>query len=968
MLNSIKNRILVLFAAGLLFLCGHTFAQQQCEGEWDLLMGKYITDACYTSAICVDQNRVYVGGYFRHSTWQNEGKGFGFYNAGRIFHPDGGVDGEYCRVRALYATENGMLVGGLFDRVKDFQTHNIALWTDAGWKAFGAGTNGEVHAVIEFQGRIYAGGEFTRAGNQKIAYLSRWNGQAWEPVGAPLNGPVYAMAIHEDALYVGGRFTKAGDLEVNHIACFDGSAWSALGPGVNGSVQAITVLGDDLILGGRFERAGSMTVNKICGWTGNAFEPLGQGFWGNVLCLAADGENLYAGGEFTYAPGYDQPFNYMACWNGSGWLRLGDGLTGPAFSIGVRGKDIYVGGCFPITNTIWQPSTFYPYYSQFYLVRWRNPVPEFPFRRISSDPFPDFEYCSSFSWRDYDGDGDEDIYMASYMRPIFRNEGNGTFTRAYGGHINQDASVIALWCDFDNDGDQDQLKMETYYFNNQYRRENCVYINNGSGTLYRRETLLPQVRNPGDWYRWACWTDLDSDGWNDLIMIKTTDNEIFSVESFLNIAGHHFSFHSTLSFRIPYSCGLSPCFTDIDQDGDMDILCIGTDNSSSHANINYLLNNDGCGQFTWQEIDLSTLKYLQSASCAFGDYDNDGDQDLVLTNRKWLDNALFENRGSIGFEYRSDSPVSNDQGNSESANWCDYDNDGDLDLFIFNIQGSENYMYENLGNGNFHRIYNNPYANAQLASKGGIWYDYNRDGYQDLLMAGSDFALFENTASGNYWLNLKLVGVKSNRDALGARAHVKAVIRGEPVLQTRTVYNQDGFLQNSLEQVFGLGDAAVAENILIEWPSGIWQVLSDVEADQFLTITEDTSETALSKIMNLSAREALLAGLFESTGKPALNESALPVEYVLLPCVPNPFNPSTEIRYELPRPAHVNLRVFNARGQVMLNLVNELQPSGRYQVLWNGCDDLGTSVPSGLYLCRLETAGVVKTIKMILVR
>jgi hypothetical protein len=964
MLNSAENRILNLFTAGLLFLCGHTLAQQQCEGEWDLLIGKH--DAShYTRAICVDRDRVFVGGYFWHNMWHNNGKGFGYYNSGRIIHPDGGVNGEYCRVRALYPVENGMLVGGLFDRVKDFQTHNIARWTDTGWEVFGTGTNCEVHAVIEFQGQVYAGGEFTRAGDQKIAYLARWNGQAWEPAGAPLNGPVYAMTIWQNKLYTGGRFTKAGDLEVNRIACFDGSTWSALGPGVNGSVQAMTVLEEDLILGGRFEKAGSLTVNKICRWTGNAFEPLGQGFWGNVLCLAADGTDLYAGGEFNYAPGYARPFNHIARWNGSGWMRLGDGLTGPVFSIGVHEKDIYIGGQFQVTESPWE---LWIINVQYYLVRWRNPVPDVPFRRVASDVFPDTEFSCSFSWRDYDGDGDDDCYFSAYRLPLFRNEGNGTFSRAYGGHINQDASVVALWCDFDNDGDQDQLKIEAYYINYQYRRGNCMYINDGSGTLYRNETLLPKIGNLGDWYRWACWTDLDSDGWNDLIMIRYSHDGTYSVDTFLNIGGRHFSHHSTERFRIPYSYWFSiGGFEDIDQDGDIDILFMQV-SRSSFDNVNFMLRNDGTGHFSRQEIGLTVGEYMRCMACVWGDYDNDGDFDPVLANMDWQDNALFENLGNGVFEYRPDSPVSGDEGDSYSASWCDFDNDSDLDLFFFNSTNFENNMYENLGAGNFQRIYDNPFAAARLSSVGGIWYDYNRDGYQDLLTAGVDVALFENTASGNHWLNIKLVGVKSNRDALGARVHVKAVINGELVLQTRTVHNQNGYLQSSLEQVIGLGNTAVAPVVLIEWPSGIWQVLTNVEADQFLTVIEDTSETSLSKITNLSAREALMAGLFESAGKSASNQSALPLEYALLPCAPNPFNPSTEILYELPRPAHVNLRVFNARGQVMRNLVNESQPAGRYQVRWNGCNDRGTPAPSGLYLCRLETAGVVKTMKMILIR
>jgi hypothetical protein len=99
--------------------------------------------------------------------------------------------------------------------------------------------------------------------------------------------------------------------------------------------------------------------------------------------------------------------------------------------------------------------------------------------------------------------------------------------------------------------------------------------------------------------------------------------------------------------------------------------------------------------------------------------------------------------------------------------------------------------------------------------------------------------LYQNNGNLNYWIEINCIGTVSNRAAIGARVRLKANIGGEPVWQLREISSKTGFMaQNSLMVHFGLGDAAVIDSILVQWPSGLTDTLSDIAAEQFLNIYE----------------------------------------------------------------------------------------------------------------------------------
>jgi Leucine-rich repeat (LRR) protein len=233
----------------------------------------------------------------------------------------------------------------------------------------------------------------------------------------------------------------------------------------------------------------------------------------------------------------------------------------------------------------------------------------------------------------------------------------------------------------------------------------------------------------------------------------------------------------------------------------------------------------------------------ESSGSSWGDYDNDGDLDLFVANASSQDNFLYANNGNGTFTELTTGPVVTDGGNSAGSSWGDYDSDGDLDLFVANTQNQDNFLYANDGDGTFTKVTTGPVVSDGSVSYGSSWGDYDNDGDLDLVVANynQNNFLYANVGNANHWINLQLVGRQSNVSAIGAKVRIRAAIGGSPVWQLCEISGQTGGgygSQNSLNAEFGLGDATTIDSIKVEWPSGIAWDTTDVAVDQFLTITE----------------------------------------------------------------------------------------------------------------------------------
>jgi hypothetical protein len=294
-------------------------------------------------------------------------------------------------------------------------------------------------------------------------------------------------------------------------------------------------------------------------------------------------------------------------------------------------------------------------------------------------------------------------------------------------------------------------------------------------------------------------------------------------------------------------------WADYDGDGDLDLFvanCIWGQFSPNE----FQFRNDGNGTFTRITTGAPVNDGGYSGGIAWGDYDNDGDLDLFVTDGLGENNRLYRNDGLDGFVRLTVGASVNDGGSSIGAAWGDYDNDGYLDLFVANDLGENNFLYHNEGDGTLSKVTEGGVVNDGGRSWGCAWADFNNDGYLDLFVAngGADFLplppaepsfLYRNDAkangNANGWLLVRLVGTASNRSAIGAKIRVQASIRGKSMWQLREVSGGSGWCsQDDLRAHFGLGDAAQVDLLRIEWPSGIVQEIPNVPGRQILTITE----------------------------------------------------------------------------------------------------------------------------------
>ena len=221
--------------------------------------------------------------------------------------------------------------------------------------------------------------------------------------------------------------------------------------------------------------------------------------------------------------------------------------------------------------------------------------------------------------------------------------------------------------------------------------------------------------------------------------------------------------------------------------------------------------------------------------------------------------------------------------------------------------------------------------------------DLDGDGDRDLLIgnneivAGAQNRLLRNDGVGGHWLLLDLEGTASNR--LGIGATVTAVAGGQRV--TRTLGGDAGtFSQNAPTLHFGLGSATQVDSLILRWPSGVTQVMTTLAADQHLLVSETVT---------------------------AVEDAPAPLR--LHAAQPNPFNPSTTLRFTLDAPRRVSLAIYDLAGRrVRLLLDGAARPAGESALRFDGRDDAGTPLASGVYLAQLVAEGERESQKLVLLK
>ena len=432
------------------------------------------------------------------------------------------------------------------------------------------------------------------------------------------------------------------------------------------------------------------------------------------------------------------------------------------------------------------------------------------------------------TWADFDNDGFPDLYMVGSNR-LWKNDGPGPYGEHTFTDVTPASGIESLshttavgWGDYDNDGlvDLYVARGENWNDGNAVYYHNVLYHNEGNGTFKNvtGEAGVDEEEHPG-YSRGVSWADYNGDGWLDLYV------------------------------------------------------------ANYRQQMNYLYENNGDGTFNDVAAERNVAdgpsrsgenpdpydRPGHSVGAIWGDYDNDGDLDLWVTNlnhKDWRtsdDSLLYRNDGPPDHSFTNvrDSAgiplkpyVAPNEGDElfVGCAWEDFDNDGSLDLYLPQVYGDVGYAYSFLYRGNGDGTFSDATEAAGVRvwdTYASSWCDYDNDGMTDLLTAGKhpfengtyEVRLYRNEAprEGN-WLRLNLRGTDHNSGGIGAVVRINA---GGNTF-TRQVEGGMGAhgQQNSFPLDFGLGDLEGPVDAIVIWGAGKEQTVTGLEVNREHVITE----------------------------------------------------------------------------------------------------------------------------------
>ncbi len=547
------------------------------------------------------------------------------------------------------------------------------------------------------------------------------------------------------------------------------------------------------------------------------------------------------------------------------------------------------------------------------------------------------------AWGDYDNDRDLDLLVtgntsSGRVTKIYRNSSN-TLVDSDIDLPGLDLSAVT-WGDYDNDGDLDFAmngrdagsKFKTYLFRNT-----------GSGFEAVDAGLPGLIAGAID------FGDYDNDGDLDLLLTGRLPNLNNYAAVFENDNGTF----SDIYAGLPGIRRGESKWIDFDVDGDLDIMLTGRINDNIDRRT-YLYKNNG-GHFsqvhtTLPDVDLSAFDW--------GDFDSDGDPDLLITGTTGGTRIaqIYENNLTSFSKVEANLEAAD----FSTARWADFDNNGTLDVVI----GGQN------SNGRFTRLYQNDAGNfvaisgefAGVSKGASAWGDYDKDGDLDLVVLGE-----VNNTTRNSALYDNGSGLKNAKPA--TVDGLSSTISGGEVNLSWYAATDEQTPTDALTYALRVGTTPGGSEILSApaYADGQRKVVARGNAGQNLSwvLNDLPNGTYYWSVQAVDQSYAGSAFATEAsfTVTDSQSEQHVADAAATLSSYPNPFNPTTEIRYALEAPTQVELRIYDLTGKEVATLVSGFQDAGNQRVLFDA-----SRLASGVYMAMLKTETSFMSKKLVLLK
>lgn len=462
---------------------------------------------------------------------------------------------------------------------------------------------------------------------------------------------------------------------------------------------------------------------------------------------------------------------------------------------------------------------------------------------------------------DMDGDGRDDIAILDNSEHVYikYQQADGTFITEDYGTIDGSVNPAGQWGwaigDIDNDGHKDIVSGGSYD-GTHYMRISSIGVftlqDLNGPNIFTQCMSLGDLDNNGRVDVFACHDDGPPNIWfTDAGGVPQSNNAYIDwTTSCTGTAGD-------------MSGNYGSTFTDFDNDGDLDFHIShcrqGVNDPNDCRRWDRLFVNDGANSYSDDAALYGLENREQVWTSDFGDYDNDGDLDVVSTTHSSTI-QLFENDGTGHFTNVTAGCGMEVSGFFLQGLFRDFDNDGFLDV----ITGDSHYYFKGHGDGTFESVDN--VFPGPAAMHGFAIGDLNMDGFEDVfanygggyINPGSDAdRLWLATPNGNHWFRVRLIGTTSNRDAIGARV----TIYGPFGIKIREVHAGESYgIVNSFSLNFGLGHHTQIDSVRIHWPSGLNETLTGYGVDQIVTVIEGDCASPNASIASSTGAHVLCTG------------------------------------------------------------------------------------------------------------